>query len=55
MLGLRESNLALRLMTGILFGLVTAWFALPQIGGAAETIVAEAIGHDPDQLVPLRG
>lgn len=55
MLGLRESTLALRLMTGILFGLVTAWFALPQIGGAAETIVAEAIVRYPDRPVPLRG
>ena len=55
MLGLRESTLALRLMTGILFGLVTAWFALPQIGGAAETIVAEAIVRYPDRPVPMRG
>lgn len=40
MVGLRESNLTLRLITGILFGLATAWFALPQIGGAAEGTVA---------------
>lgn len=29
--GLRESNVALRLLTGGLFGLATAWFMLPQI------------------------
>ncbi len=29
--GLRESNIYLRLLTGIIFGLMTAWFILPQI------------------------
>jgi len=33
--GLRESNLGLRLLTGALFGLATAWFLFPQIEGAA--------------------
>ena len=33
--GLRESNLALRLLTGAIFGVTTAWFLLPQIEEAA--------------------
>lgn len=33
--GLRESNLALRLLTGVIFGVTTAWFLLPQIEEAA--------------------
>src|SRR5262249_7881681 len=33
--GLRESNLALRLLTGALFGLATALYALPQLDAAA--------------------
>jgi uncharacterized membrane protein len=33
--GLRESNLALRLLTGGIFGLATAWFLFPQIQEAA--------------------
>ena len=33
--GLRESNLALRLLTGAIFGITTAWFLLPQIEDAA--------------------
>lgn len=33
--GLRESNLGLRLLTGIIFGLATAWFLFPQIEEAA--------------------
>lgn len=33
--GLRESNLALRLFTGALFGLATAWFLFPQIEEAS--------------------
>ncbi len=33
--GLRESNLALRLLTGAIFGITTAWFLLPQIEEAA--------------------
>lgn len=32
--GLRESNLALRLLTGAIFGLATALFALPQMNAA---------------------
>lgn len=33
--GLRESNMVLRLLTGIIFGLTTAWFLYPQIEEAA--------------------
>ena len=33
--GLRESNLALRLLTGSIFGIATAWFLFPQIEEAA--------------------
>jgi uncharacterized membrane protein len=33
--GLRESNVWLRLLTGAIFGLATAWFTLPQIQAAA--------------------
>ncbi len=33
--GLRESNLALRLLTGAIFGVTTAWFLFPQIEEAA--------------------
>ncbi len=33
--GLRESNLALRLLTGAIFGVTTAWFLFPQIDEAA--------------------
>jgi uncharacterized membrane protein len=33
--GLRESNLALRLLTGLIFGVATAWFLFPQIEEAA--------------------
>lgn len=33
--GLRESNVWLRLLTGAIFGLATAWFTLPQIQDAA--------------------
>jgi uncharacterized membrane protein len=33
--GLRESNLELRLLTGAIFGVTTAWFLLPQIEEAA--------------------
>lgn len=35
LVGLRESNLALRLLTGAIFGVTTAWFLLPQIEEAA--------------------
>lgn len=38
--GWRESNLALRLLTGFIFGLATAWFMLPQIEGASGPRVA---------------
>jgi len=50
--GLRESNLALRLLTGCLFGLATAWFMLPQIDGASgprlarQTAIAGREGRD---------
>lgn len=33
--GVHESNLALRLLTGTIFGLATAWFLFPQIEEAA--------------------
>jgi uncharacterized membrane protein len=33
--GWRESNLGLRLLTGLIFGLATAWFLLPQIEQAS--------------------
>lgn len=33
--GLRESNLALRLLTGAIFGIATVWFLFPQIEEAA--------------------
>lgn len=35
LVGLRESNLALRLFTGAVFGLATAWFLFPQIEEAS--------------------
>lgn len=35
--GWHESNVYLRLATGIIFGLATAWFVLPQIEDASET------------------
>jgi uncharacterized membrane protein len=38
--GLRESDVWLRLLTGGLFGLATAFFALPQIQDAAEPLTA---------------
>lgn len=33
--GWRESNAGLRILTGVIFGLATAWFMLPQIEAAA--------------------
>ena len=41
--GLRESNLALRLLTGALFGLATAWYTLPQLDAAAHAEPAFAL------------
>lgn len=41
--GWRESDWLLRLLTGTLFGLATAWFALPQIQQAAEPEPAQAV------------
>ncbi|HEX9057435.1 MAG TPA: DUF2085 domain-containing protein [Ktedonobacterales bacterium] len=41
--GWRESDLILRLLTGIIFGLATAWFALPQLQTAAEPAPAYAV------------
>jgi uncharacterized membrane protein len=38
--GWRESNLALRLLTGSIFGLATAWFMLPQVEQASTPQVA---------------
>jgi uncharacterized membrane protein len=37
--GLRESNLGLRLLTGAIFGLTTAWFLFPQIEDASREAV----------------
>lgn len=37
--GWHESNVYLRLLTGIIFGLFTAWFVLPQIEGSASVPV----------------
>jgi uncharacterized membrane protein len=34
--GWHESNVYLRLLTGAIFGLMTAWFVLPQIEGAPD-------------------
>lgn len=45
--GLRESNLVLRLFTGGLFGVATAWFLLPQIEKAASEEPAYAPGFSP--------
>jgi uncharacterized membrane protein len=39
--GWRESNLGLRLLTGVIFGLATAWFMLPQIENASGPRPAE--------------
>jgi uncharacterized membrane protein len=41
--GWRESNLALRLLTGSLFGLATALFTLPQMDAAARPRTAPAL------------
>lgn len=45
--GLHESNVYLRLLTGIIFGLGTAWFVLPQIeeasGGSAPVAQTSAV------------
>jgi uncharacterized membrane protein len=38
--GLRESNLALRLLSGALFGMATAWFLFPQIEEASRGTIA---------------
>jgi uncharacterized membrane protein len=43
--GWRESNVVLRLLTGTLFGLVTALFALPQIQEASGPAVEPAHGQ----------
>ncbi len=43
--GWHESNVYLRLLTGIIFGLATAWFVLPQVEGTSSdraTPVAQA-------------
>ncbi len=44
--GLRESDWFLRLLTGAIFGLATAWFALPQI--------QEATGFGASAVAPAR-
>lgn len=46
LIGLRESNLALRLFTGALFGLATAWFLFPQIEEASRERLAPIYGYD---------
>jgi uncharacterized membrane protein len=55
--GLRESNLALRLFTGGLFGIATAWFLFPQIESAAneEPALAYAPGYIPPAPTPGSG
>lgn len=45
--GWRESDWFLRLLTGTIFGLATAWFALPQIQEAAEPDPAWAVAASP--------
>ena len=40
--GWRESNVWLRLLTGIIFGLGTAWFTLPQLDASARAELAPA-------------
>jgi uncharacterized membrane protein len=40
--GWRESNVWLRLLTGIIFGLGTAWFTLPYLDASARAELAEA-------------
>ncbi len=44
--GLRESNLALRLLTGALFGLATAWFLFPQIEVASREVSPVVYRYD---------
>lgn len=50
--GLRESDLALRLLTGGIFGFATAWFMLPQVEqasaprAATQTAIAGRDGRD---------
>jgi uncharacterized membrane protein len=47
--GLRESNVFLRLLTGAIFGLMTAWFALPQIQQATQLEPEVALARAPGQ------
>lgn len=41
--GLHESNVYLRLLTGIIFGLSTAWFVLPQIEDSSSDTASPAV------------
>lgn len=48
--GLHESNVYLRLLTGIIFGLATAWFVLPQIEDASVVPAPVAEGTTSSSL-----
>lgn len=48
--GLHESNVYLRLLTGAIFGVMTAWYVLPQIEESTRYEPAPAAAHAP----PLR-
>ncbi len=45
MLGLRESNVSLRLLTGLLFGLGITWTLVPRMDAAMRDVVAELQGR----------
>lgn len=45
--GWRESNAGLRILTGVIFGLATAWFMLPQIEAAARPSAPLAMDAQP--------
>ncbi len=49
--GWHESNVYLRLLTGAIFGLATAWFVLPQIENASDVPASVAQGG----ALPTRG
>lgn len=49
LVGLRESDVFLRLLTGAIFGLMTAWFALPQIQEATGLQPAVAVARAPSR------
>jgi uncharacterized membrane protein len=47
--GWRESNVFLRLLTGVIFGLGTAWFLFPQIEAAARDEQATPAAYPPSR------